>query len=111
MSRPDSGDLDPIEGNPAEDRDAIELDPAQETRRERFLLGRFEGGPLTPEAIASALGDAHDFGPGEAQEWAEEMVENGLLQPAGVPDAYELSDVGRAALRDGPDQTSSPPAG
>jgi hypothetical protein len=74
----------------------------EETRRDHLLLERFERGPLTPEAIANAHGDLHDFGPGEAQEWAEEMVDSGVLEPAEIPDAYQLSDEGRRAIEDGP---------
>jgi hypothetical protein len=92
-SLPNLGDPDEVLGA------ALRAGP-EETRRDRFLLERFEHGPLTPEAIANALGDTHEFGPGEAQEWAEEMVESDLLEPAEVPDAYQLSDEGRRALGD-----------
>jgi hypothetical protein len=72
-----------------------------ETGRERSLLAKILArGSAAPEVIARAFGDP-EFGPGEAEEWAEEMLDRGLLEPADdVPDAYRVTDEGRRAIGD-----------
>jgi hypothetical protein len=69
-----------------------------------LLLRRiFELGPLRAEGIAREAGDIDQFGTDDARGWAEQQVENGLLEPSEAdPHAWQITDAGRRRIGDDP---------